>query len=62
MKCERCGNNAIYQEGQKLIEAIGPDATNVMTTEGVKGQVLAKVCNSCKIMLNRLGWKNSSQT
>ena len=57
MKCQRCGNAEVRQEGRLLMPAMGADATVALWLQGVKGRVMACVCSGCALMLRRLGWK-----
>lgn len=57
MKCERCGDKAVHQEGQHLTQETGPDATKTMKLAGVNGTLVANVCPGCAKMLRKLGWK-----
>lgn len=56
MKCQRCGNEAMVEEGIVLTEPVGPDATRTLELEGIKGTITAAVCEDCARMLHLLGW------
>ena len=56
MKCERCGDEELWQEGQQLRRASGPDAVETYTLRVRVGSLTASVCNGCGDMLAKLGW------
>ncbi len=55
-KCERCGNDAVYQGSVVLAKALGPDGVNELSYRGIKGCLTTSACNQCSEMLERLGW------
>ena len=57
MKCQRCGNDEVRQEGYLMTKARGPDAAETLALKGVHGNLTASVCYACSTMLKRLGWK-----
>ena len=59
MKCERCGQKEIRQEGLLLVEEDGPEAEYPLYLKGTKGLLTAKVCLPCKDSMIKLGWKES---
>ena len=56
MKCQRCGNEAVVQQGYVLTEPIGPDATKALKLKGANGTIMADVCDGCAKMLRLRGW------
>ena len=57
MKCQRCGNNEVRQDGHLMSEAFGAGATEKLTLAGLNGKLIADVCSDCAVMLKKLGWK-----
>ena len=57
MKCQRCGSEALIEEGHQIKEATGPDATQTLRFKGLYGTLKATVCSGCAMMLRRLGWQ-----
>ena len=57
MKCERCGNEAVRQEGNLLRNPHGGEAVVTLTYKGVKALLQARVCKSCADLLRERGWK-----
>ena len=57
MKCERCGNDEVWQEGRKLTDAQGADSTQTLRYKNAIGSITASVCNGCANMLRKLGWR-----
>ena len=57
MKCQRCGNEAVRQEGHLLAEANGPEATMTLSYQGIKGRLVARTCGTCGKRLLSIGWR-----
>jgi len=57
MKCERCGNEAVRQEGHLLADANGPEATTTLHYQGIKGRLVAHACKVCSEKLIKIGWR-----
>jgi hypothetical protein len=57
MKCQRCGSEAFFQEGHKLVDAVGSDAVVQLSLKGKCERLTAWVCGCCAEMLRMLGWK-----
>ena len=56
-KCQRCGRDEIVDSGFKLEDAVGADATKILTFRGINGVIRANVCEGCGTRLKNLGWK-----
>ena len=57
VKCDRCGQDALKQEGILLARAEGKDAIATLYFNAPRGSLTANVCDSCSMELKRLGWK-----
>ena len=61
MKCERCGNEEVRQIGHLLAKAYGAGATQQLLFKGLKGTIVAGVCDTDASRLRRIGWKQISE-
>jgi len=56
MKCELCGHEATYWEGNELTEATGPEGTCSVVLVSDRTTLHKKVCRGCAVGLRRLGY------